>query len=615
MLCTLCQHYQPNGVNGVSAWSQKGCATLRLDKVLAHESSSQHRNSISLSLQSTISTIVNKVDRECEVALLDALKVLQFLVERNLPLSLFADLTDLCIDVGSPNLSKLRLAKNASYTSWDIVNELLTLLCNRVRDEVKEEIRAGPCYSVMVDEVCDLTVQKHMAMCVKYLDPDGNMCTSYLADVTLKSATADVITDAITQVIEDNGLVLDNLTGFASDGAAVFTGAKTGVATQLKARRPGLITVHCKDHRLALACKDSFKSNKIFEKTDRLLDDLYKYYRNSSKRSASLKDVQTAFDDAPLSVKEAKHHRWLSHDKAVSGIVRCYRSIVVDLESANIAEDPIGNGLLKNLRDPVTLQVLMLLADALPHLSALSLYFQSESANLGLAKANVDKTLRLLLKLKNVNGIWLGKTKDLMTDLGISPTKENNETFRIAREDFLDALTGNIERRFEDSAIVEALSILDLSTLSEIPAFYGTHEMEQLASHYGMDGEDLQIQWQGFTELASSFACNERSLVNLGRLFHGRAHVDKGLTIAYPLVSRLVSIALVLPLSTATVERVFSQLKLIKTDHRCSLGADTIDKLLMVKLNGSMERFDRLRSVVVADFFEIKNRRLSKAIK
>ncbi|KAH3721310.1 hypothetical protein DPMN_064230 [Dreissena polymorpha] len=124
-------------------------------------------------------------------------------------------------------------------------------------------------------------------------------------------------------------------------------------------------------------------------------------------------------------------------DQAVSGKVRCYRSIVVDLENANIAEDSIGNGLLKNLQDPVTLQPIL----------------KSESANLGLAKANVDKTFRLLLKLKNKNGTWLGKTKDLMTDLGISPTKENNETFRIAREDFLVALTGNIERRFEDSAI------------------------------------------------------------------------------------------------------------------------------------------------------------------
>ncbi|KAH3696252.1 hypothetical protein DPMN_083717 [Dreissena polymorpha] len=81
-----------------------------------------------------------------------------------------------------------------------------------------------------------------------------------------------------------------------------------------------------------------------------------------------------------------------------------------------------------------------------------------------------------------------------MTALGISSTKENNETFRIAREDFLEALTGNIEPRFEDSAILEALSTLDLSTLSEIPAFYGTHEMEQLASQYGMDCEDLQVQ-------------------------------------------------------------------------------------------------------------------------
>ena len=98
---------------------------------------------------------------------------------------------------------------------------------------------------------------------------------SFVSDTTLNTATADVITNAIKSEVESHDWDINNMTGCASDGAAVFTGAKTGVTTRLKAQIPGLVTVHCKDYRLALACRDCFKEVPLFKKTDKLLEDLY----------------------------------------------------------------------------------------------------------------------------------------------------------------------------------------------------------------------------------------------------------------------------------------------------------------------------------------------------
>ena len=53
----------------------------------------------------------------------------------------------------------------------------------------------------------------------------------------------------------------------------------------------------------------------------------------------------------------------------------------------------------------------------------------------------------------------------------------------------------------------------------------------------------------------------------------------------YPHIAKLLATAITLPLSTAEVERIFSQLKLIKTDHRNRLNVKTLNNLLMVKLN------------------------------
>ena len=78
----------------------------------------------------------------------------------------------------------------------------------------------------------------------------------------------------------------------------------------------------------------------------------------------------------------------------------------------------------------------------------------------------------------------------------------------------------------------------------------------------------------------------------------------------FPLVGRVMAAAGVLPLSTAEVERVFSQLKLIKTDHRCSLKTKRLEQLLNIKLSCTDDLFSKLMPTVVTTFFRMKSRRL-----
>ena len=79
------------------------------------------------------------------------------------------------IELGSTNLRNLRLAKNANYTSWYIVTELLQLLSDDVRENLYTEMRKSPTYSLMVDEVMDITSHKHLVICARYIDPDCNI--------------------------------------------------------------------------------------------------------------------------------------------------------------------------------------------------------------------------------------------------------------------------------------------------------------------------------------------------------------------------------------------------------------------------------------------------------
>lgn len=277
MNCSLCSEFQKK-----SAWATIGCKTVRLDKVKEHEEGSEHLNSVVLKLEREQAKQFNdNMDKDSHKAITDALKVLFFMVKHNLPLDILLSLVDLIIDVGSENFNKLNLAKNAKYTSLEIVAELLDLLSNEVRDQVFAEIRQSPTFSIMVDEVMDVVSHKHLAICARYISPDSSIKNAFISDPRLDDGLAETITKTIKSELNDCNLNIEDMSSFASDGASVLSGKKSGVWARLKEDNHSLITNHCKDHRLALACRDTYKSIKTMKKLDDMLDNLHKYYKYS----------------------------------------------------------------------------------------------------------------------------------------------------------------------------------------------------------------------------------------------------------------------------------------------------------------------------------------------
>ena len=90
--------------------------------------------------------------------------------------------------------------------------------------------------------------------------------------------------------------------------------------------------------------------------------------------------------------------------------------------------------------------------------------------------------------------------------------------------------------------------------------------------------------------------CHERSIMACLKLL---LHEKLGLSALYPNNSiHLMSTAAVLPLSTAEVERVFSQVKLVKCDH-----INRMNNILHVKLNCNKQCYEHVSDTVVAKFF------------
>ena len=141
----------------------------------------------------------------------------------------------------------------------------------------------------------------------------------------------------------------------------------------------------------------------------------------------------------------------------------------------------------------------------------------------------------------------------------------------------------------------------------QIPSTYGLVEIDDIAQHFNLDSDNLSFEWTSFLNFIADTPPEQRSIVHSLALLK---HKHLGLQELYPTILKLLSVAAVLPLSTAEVERVFSQVKLIKNDHRNRLKQETLENLLHVKINCNKEMFLSILESVVENFFKVKQRRL-----
>ena len=140
-----------------------------------------------------------------------------------------------------------------------------------------------------------------------------------MRDDILYRANAESITREVLDVLSEKQIPLDKLTGLATDGAAVMTEKKSGVVQRLKEMQPDVLATHCIAHQLALSCGGAANKIPYLVKFQGLLNDSFKYFRNSGKNSASLKAIQTIVDQTSNSKKfrEVFHTRWLCFDGAL----------------------------------------------------------------------------------------------------------------------------------------------------------------------------------------------------------------------------------------------------------------------------------------------------------
>ena len=184
------------------------------------------------------------------------------------------------------------------------------------------------------------------------------------------------------------------------------------------------------------------------------------------------------------------------------------------------------------------------------------------------------------------------------TDIKISTESNTSFQDRVAKH-FITMLKNDILSWFVSQDVVSSFSIFDPK---KVPAAdssgllsYGEDSVDLLIEHYGaeqpvetMQGDEytkealispeLRTEWKTFRSYLSKqpkgTLCSQLTKLS----------TDEMLRTIFPNISTLANICLTIPVSTASVERSFSQMKLIKTRIRNRIGQFSLSHLMKIAI-------------------------------
>ena len=389
MFCVLCRKYNSaNPQNKTKKFNMDASVRYKRKTVEEHAHSAQHTASIESELLSRVSTFQIEINRRGKVredVYHNAFLSLYWTAKEELPNCKFVRLLKLLERLDLPDIDLFR------HRSAGAVREMLLLLGRTIKEKVLERATLANCYSMLCDEVSDISNKEQLISFMQFVDHEfGNAKIKFLAvDNVLEefdSANADSIKTTIIKQISNSKLEVNRLLGLATDGASVMTGKRNGVAALLRRECKLLLNVHCICHRLALACGDANDHVQYIQSVEKILLQLWSFFKNSPKKSASYAKAAVAAKSITVShagkkviakkLKKACRTRWLSTERAIDGVFQDFVPLTQTLRVNTKENDCTASGLLKAVANIKFLSTVYLLHEVLPALSHLSRAFQ-----------------------------------------------------------------------------------------------------------------------------------------------------------------------------------------------------------------------------------------------
>ena len=139
--------------------------------------------------------------------------------------------------------------KNAVYDSKTVQNELIGVTGEWITRKIVQEVKEAKFYTVIADEVADISNTEQMSIVVRYVDCLCEIKEEFIAFVSCKSGTTgEALSANILSMLQKHGLEISLPRGEGYDGAGAMARCFRGVAGRIQSQCPLALYTHCFSH-------------------------------------------------------------------------------------------------------------------------------------------------------------------------------------------------------------------------------------------------------------------------------------------------------------------------------------------------------------------------------
>ena len=535
------------------------------------------------------------------------IKICAFLAEHNLPISLSDDLVQFLQSL-FPRDDVIKTVTLGKQKASNVIRQVLGF---NYLHQAASTLRSEK-FSFIIDEATDLSTSKQLAILATYFDMDAFETKHYLVDmVEVEAGTAEAIYSSVKNTFTELLIPMENIIGYSSDTTNVMFGERNSVSRLLKLEQKNVQTVKCSCHLIHLA--SSYAAKTLPRNLEELCRDIYAHFHRSSKRQDVYKQFQSFFDVEPHKLLSPAQTRWLSLQACINRILeqnealKQYFILIVN-------EDPTYciERIHKSLQNKFTLAYLEFLSYQLERFNDFNLLFQCEKPVLHCLKPQVEMLLRSIagdfmkrdyVKATNpkkisprceefhvpLKNVYLGMAATATLREIAAGAKEDVSAFRSYCRNFLVESIYQIQKRFDLDAEIHDIvqCTLPQNAASTIPpSLEGICQKLPYLKEI-LNTEKLDREWR-------EHAMHDKVNGDLSWEEYWTTIRDVKSPTGqpkFPNLTKFVQILATFPSSNAAVERIFSSLKLVKTDRRASLKSSSLVSLLQFNMAMKKEKF------------------------
>ena len=524
-------------------------------------------------------------------------------------------------------------ARNATYTSPVIQNQIIDVLSDQVRQKIVQKVRKARWFSVVADEVTDVSNKEQLSLVLRYVDIETLLVREDLVGFfeCRNGISGRDLAELITSRLRAYGLDLSYLRGQAYDGAGNMAGSVNGTAALITVEYPLAIYLHCASHCLNLAVVKSLSITSVRNMMG-VVERVHIFFAAHPKRQRALEQAIQENQPAStvLKLKDVCRTRWVQRIDAVEVFKSLHSSVVACMEK--ICSDGSGAWSSDSLTDARSLQLAITTTDflcslvitncCLKYIQSLTSSLQSETKDIVAAVTEIDNVISTLKNVReNVNTYhsqWFATAEQMCATVGTEPSLPRTCGRQVHRLNvpadtpaqyflrtisipLLDHMLSEMNSRFTAHQKTALLG------LSLVPSVMVTQQLEQCNSKVIQLAHMYQEDLPSPDCIHSELQCWHMKWQQYSKE-HGEVSLPSSPTLTlrhtssmYPNIGVLIRILCTLPVTSCSVERSFSGLKRVKTSCRSSMTTERLTGLsllythrdILVDISAAVDEFSR----------------------